>query len=397
MSDSRTYDDYRRIFRGVPMPFAFVDLDLLWNNAEAIAARARGKKVRLGTKGIRCAALLRKILDHRAQFAGLMCFSAAEAVFLSRKGFDDLLIAYPVWQQDQLEALCDEVRSARQLAVMFDSPDHLQRYDAVAAAKGVVLNVCLDLDVASRFPFLHFGVKWSEVSGERKIQAVCDQLSSLKNVRLVGMMGYEAQIAGLPDDVKGDLKSPVVRLLKRLSAAAVRKKRAEAAAVLTKAGHELRFVNGGGTGSLDSTSLDEVVTEVTAGSGFYSPASFDHYRDFRHRPAAAYAVEITRKGTRGAMVCHGGGYTASGVATRLKEPVPYLPRGVRLSRHEGAGEVQTPVVYRGREELRLGDPLFFRHAKAGELCERVNSLHLVTQGRIVGQVPTYRGEGMCFL
>jgi D-serine deaminase-like pyridoxal phosphate-dependent protein len=393
-----TYEYYRQVFRDTPMPFAFVDLDRLGANADQIARRARSKRVRLGTKGVRCAALLRSILRHSPQFAGLMCFSAAEAVFLSRKGFDDLLLAYPVWQRAQLEAVCDEVRGAKKIVVTFDSAAQLERLDAIAAARGARLPVCLDLDVASRFPFLHFGAHWSEISTRRQIESICRELDRRKQVKLVGLLGYEAQIAGLPDEVDGEfLRNRVVRLLKSVSAREVRRTRAIAVETLGRAGHRLELVNGGGTGSLDSNALDQSVTEVTAGSGFYAPGYFDHYRGFRHLPAAGYAVEITRKASSGRMVCHGGGYNASGVANALKEPVPWLPEGVELTRHEGAGEVQTPIRYRGEERLELGDPIFFRHAKAGELCERVNVLHLVSAGRIVERAATYRGEGMCFL
>jgi D-serine deaminase-like pyridoxal phosphate-dependent protein len=68
-----------------------------------------------------------------------------------------------------------------------------------------------------------------------------------------------------------------------------------------------------------------------------------------------------------------------------------------LTKNEGAGEVQTPVKYSGTEKINIGDPLFFRHSKAGELCERFNFLHLVSQGKITNIVPTYRGESMCFV
>ena len=64
---------------------------------------------------------------------------------------------------------------------------------------------------------------------------------------------------------------------------------------------------------------------------------------------------------------------------------------------EGAGEVQTPVRYAGPAALRLGDPIFMRHSKAGELCERFNELALVADGKIAGAAPTYRGQGMAFL
>lgn len=58
---------------------------------------------------------------------------------------------------------------------------------------------------------------------------------------------------------------------------------------------------------------------------------------------------------------------------------------------------ERPRQRRAAHGLRLGDHVWFRPAKSGELCERVNTLHLVAGGQVVGQVPTYRGEGHVFL
>ena len=75
-----------------------------------------------------------------------------------------------------------------------------------------------------------------------------------------------------------------------------------------------------------------------------------------------------------------------------------LPPGLRLDRQEGAGEVQTPLLGEAADALRVGDRVWFRHAKAGELCERFDAVHLVrgARGRRT-TVPTYRGEGRAFL
>src|SRR5690606_29626402 len=100
--------------------------------------------------------------------------------------------------------------------------------------------------------------------------------------------------------------------------------------------------------------------------------------------------------SQGILTCNGGGYVASGVAEPLKLPKPYLPGGITLEANEGAGEVQTPIHYTG-SELQSGDPVFFRHAKAGELCERFNTLHLLRNGKIERTVTTYRGDGKVFM
>ena len=175
------------------------------------------------------------------------------------------------------------------------------------------------------------------------------------------------------------------------------RRRAAAVLALTQRGARLRFVNGGGTGSLESTAREAAVTEVAAGSSFFAPGLFDHYRAFRPMPAAGFAIEIVRRPQPGIYTCLGGGYTASGSAGPALLPRPYLPAGARLAPNEGAGEVQTPIHYSGDAALNLGDPIFLRHSKAGELCERFNTLLLVSNGAVSGQAATYRGEGQAFL
>jgi D-serine deaminase-like pyridoxal phosphate-dependent protein len=148
---------------------------------------------------------------------------------------------------------------------------------------------------------------------------------------------------------------------------------------------------------LETASREEVVTEVTAGSSFYASGLFDGYKDFKHLPAAGFAVEVTRKPADNIYTCSGGGYIASGAAGADKLPRVWFPAGGRLLAHEGAGEVQTPVRFDAPVKLDVGDAIIMRHAKSGELCERFNTLLLVSGGRVVDEVPTYRGEGKCFL
>ncbi|MEM6957216.1 MAG: amino acid deaminase/aldolase, partial [Myxococcota bacterium] len=124
---------------------------------------------------------------------------------------------------------------------------------------------------------------------------------------------------------------------------------------------------------------------------------FDGYRTFRHDPAAGFALPIVRRPNARTLTCHGGGYIASGSAGSERLPSPYLPVGLKLTANEGAGEVQTPVVASEDHALKIGDPVFFRHAKAGELCEHFNALVLIEGHTCVGEALTYRGEGHAFL
>ena len=147
----------------------------------------------------------------------------------------------------------------------------------------------------------------------------------------------------------------------------------------------------------ERTGAEDCVTDIAAGSGFYGPTLFDAYGHFQPRPAALFALPVVRLPSPGVATVLGGGYHASGAAGVDRLPAPHLPAGLRLDPQEGAGEVQTPVLGRAAEELRIGDRVYFRHAKAGELCERFDTLHLVDGEQIVASVPTYRGEGKTFL
>lgn len=389
------YSFYKGIFREVSKPFAFVDLDLFDANIEDIKVRACGKNIRVASKSVRCGALLKRIFERDTQFQGIMAYHADEAVFLSQQGYDDILIAYPFWDTGQIESIIGEMHQGKTLIAMIDCEEHVRRISQIAVNFGVEVPLCMDIDMSSNFLGLHFGVYRSSVDSANQAKAIADFISAQPGVRLDGVMGYEAQIAGVQDQTSNLILNFAIPFLKNRSILELRARRQSVINTLDSL--NLRFINAGGTGSLESSILEDWVTEVTVGSGFYSPALFDGYNRFRHHPSAAFAIEIVRQPTKEIYTGLGGGYVASGSAGKDKLPRPYLPEGMQLIENEGAGEVQTPVTYRGPEKLNLGDPLFFRHAKAGELCERFKQLYLVSNGQIVDIVPTYRGEGQCFM
>lgn len=382
------------------MPFAFVDLDMLQQNIQSILQRANGKKIRIASKSIRSVDVLRRILKADARFQGIMCFTVPEALYLAQQGFTDLLLGYPAVDESLLASVAMHQREGGcSITLMVDCESHVEQAEAAAAKYGVVLPLCVDIDLSIDVPGLHFGVWRSPIRSTAAALDLIQRIAQSRHVVLEGLMGYEAQVAGLGDRVpRQALKNAVVRFLKRRSIREAAARRAELIAAIERMGlPPLRFVNAGGTGSLHTSSEESVVTEVTAGSGFYSPGLFDHYRDFSLLPAAGYAIEIVRQPRSDLYTCLGGGYTASGAAGNDKLPRPYLPQGAALLAMEGAGEVQTPIRYSGPEKLELGDPVFMRHSKAGELCERFKHLYYISNNGIVGETTTYRGDGLCYL
>jgi D-serine deaminase-like pyridoxal phosphate-dependent protein len=397
----QTHERYERIFAELEAPFAFVDLDAMWANAEAMLDRAAGKPVRVASKSIRCRALLEAILGRDERFAGLMTYTLPETLWLAEQGFEDLLLAYPTADSGALGelALRSVANPGGAPIVMVDCAEHLDAIEAVLGAGAAPVRVCIDIDAGwwALGGRIKVGPKRSPVHTVEQALALAREIERRPQIELDALMAYEGQIAGVGDQPPGQrLRGAAIRFMQRRSAAELAGRRAAIVAALGEF-VELEIVNGGGTGSLELTASEQAVTEVTAGSGFYAPALFDHYSRFSLTPAAGFALPIVRKPSPRVATALGGGYLASGSGDAARLPAPWLPPGLALDSDEGAGEVQTPLLGEAAASLTIGDRAYLRHAKAGELCERFDSLHLVEGEEIVDVVPTYRGEGLAFL
>lgn len=395
-------DRLDRATAAIDPPFAAVDLDAFDANGKALTGRAAGKPLRVASKSVRCRDLLRRILATPG-WRGVMSFTLPEAIWLVRTGVtDDVLVGYPTADRGALCELARDPELARAITIMVDSTAQLDFVDEVVAADRVdaaVIRLCLELDASLRLGGgrLHLGVRRSPVHTPEEAADLAGRLARWPGYRLVGLMSYEAQIAGIGDAPVGrSLRGAAIRAMQRRSRAELVDRRA-AAVEAVRHHADLEFVNAGGTGTVAQTAAEPAVTEVTAGSGLYGPALFDEYRTWQPRPAAFFALSVVRRPAPGMATALGGGWIASGETNSTRQPRPWLPAGLKLLATEGAGEVQTPVAGPAADSLRVGDRIWLRHAKAGELCEHVETLYLVSGDRLVGEAPTYRGESRAFL
>ncbi len=399
-----TWEQYRDALRGVRLPAALVNLNAFDANIERIAefARRGGKTLRAASKSLRCPDLLRRVFDRAPDaMKGVMAFTCEEAEFLAAQGFDDLLVAYPTVQPSDLKCLTRLARKKKTATLVVDCREHVEALARAAKAGRVELRACLDIDASYRPAGgrVHVGVRRSPIRDEKAAVDLAQYALQLGGVRVAGAMMYEAHIAGLPDaNPFSAATNPLRRALKAIAKPDVTDLRRRVADALAVAGFALDFFNGGGTGSLDWTPQDAAVTEVTAGSGFLCSQLFSYFAGVQLTPAAFFALQAVRVSDPGFITCHGGGYIASGEAGADKLPTPYLPEGLTLVALEGAGEVQTPLALGSRTpRILIGDPVLFRHAKAGEPAERFNEYLLLQDGGVVGSAKTYRGLGRCFL
>jgi len=381
-------------------PLAVVDLAALRENAADLVRRAGGKPIRVASKSVRCREILRTVLEMDG-FEGVMAFTLPEALWLAESGFSDILVAYPTADRAALRRLTADPVAADVITLTADSVEQLDLIEKVMAEvpDAAPLRISVDIDASWR-PLrgkVRIGARRSPLHSVEAVSAVAREAADRTGLRLVGLMAYEAQIAGVGDRPPGKpARGLAVRAMQGLSAAELAERRAEIVAAVKEIA-QLEFVNGGGTGSLERTAAEEAITELAAGSGLFKPRLFDGYRNVGGRPAALFALPVVRRPGLGVVTVLGGGYLASGVPGKDRLPQPYLPPKLRYDPQEGAGEVQTPLLGPTADDLAVGDRVWFRHAKAGELCERFAELHTIEGDRVTATVPTYRGEGRTFL
>ena len=389
-----------RAIAGLPeqpaTPTMVVDLDAFEANASDLVRRAGGTPIRVASKSLRVPALIERALA-RSGFAGVLAFTLREALWLhEHEVTDDIVIAYPTVDRAALARLVASPAAAAAITLMVDDVAQLDVVDSVRASRAVPVRVSIDLDAGVRIGGQHVGPKRSPLADPGQVRQLAQRISDRAGFRLVGLMSYEGQVAGVPDDVPGQrAKSLVVRRLKKASLAHLAEQRAGIVAALREVA-DLEFVNRGGSGSVEATAADASVTEVAAGSGLLVPGLFDHYQSFEPRPAAYFGLRVTRRPSPAIATVHGGGLIASGPTGADRAPIPWAPPGLHLTGMEGAGEVQTPLTGHSAAALAIGDLVWFRHAKSGELFEHGNEVHLVRGDRVEETVRTYRGEGLSF-
>ncbi|MGO3179935.1 MAG: amino acid deaminase/aldolase [Brevibacterium linens] len=412
----------RRALKGTCAPTAVLDLDAFDENLDALAQRACGLPIRLATKSLRVPEAIDRALAHPA-YSGVLAFSVPEALFLHARGVRDIVIGYPSLDRPALTRMVAEAGARSNITVMIDSVDHLDIIDDVRrslteagrdsgpegtgpAVNGAILaeagaasvRVCIDVDSSFRpaeswlGDRVHIGARRSPIRDGRAAVALARQVAARPGFDLVGMMFYEGQIAGTADAGR-TARQAIVRLMQRASIAELAERRAAVIAAVREVA-DLEFVNGGGTGSFESSSGEGTLTELAAGSGLFSPGLFDGYTHFRHRPAAYFVAPVVRRPGPGWVTVFKGGFIASGVPGPDRLPTIAWPPGLEYSGLEGPGEMQTPLTGPGTDSLRIGDLVWFRHAKAGELAEHFNDVQIVSQGRIRDAWTTYRGEGL---
>lgn len=383
--------------RELDPPLGVLSQPALAHNAHQMLDRAGGTTIRVASKSLRVRGAIEAV-EALPGYHGVLAYTLAEGLWLAET-IQSVVVGYPSADRCAIARLAGSADLASRVTIMVDSTDQLDLVDSVLPpGNRETIRVCLELDAAWDSRLLgHVGTWRSPVHSVGEARTLAELIVARPGFALVGMMAYEGQIAGTVDHPEGrPVYGAIVRWMQRQSAQELAVRRAGAVASLREIA-DLEFVNGGGTGSLESTSAEPAVTEIAAGSGLFGPHLFDHYGRFRPAPAVAFALSVVRKPAPEMATLLGGGWVASGPAAEDRLPLLAWPEGLRMVPREMAGEVQTPVTGPAAATLEVGDRVWLRHTKAGELSEHLNELAVVDGGHVVDTLPTYRGEGKSWL
>ena len=383
-------------------PFGVISIPALAHNAFDMLRRAGGTSIRIASKSVRVRGVIDAVLALPG-YSGVLAYTLLEALWLAEgdaahEGITDVVVGYPSVDRASFRRLALDPLLASRVTVMIDSVEQLDYIDAVISpGTRECIRVCLELDASWNPRVLgHLGTYRSPVFTVDDARTLAERIVTRPGFVLVGMMAYEGQIAGLGNEPSSIARGAAVRWMQKASARELAGRRAETVAAVSSL-TDLEFVNGGGTGSLESTSRESAVTEVAAGSGLFGPHLFDHYRQFHPAPAASFVLPVVRKPSAQMATLLGGGWVASGPPGVDRLPLVAWPEGMKMVRDEMAGEVQTPLTGEAAALLTVGDRVWLRHTKAGELSEHLDAFVMVDGDRIVDTLATYRGEGKAFL
>src|SRR5690625_1795929 len=221
-----SYIYYKEALKDITKPCLFLDTNLFKENIQTILNASNGKKIRIASKSIRSLPILKDILNYSTTFQGVMCFTADEAIYLNNNGLNDLLIAYPVWDTNQLKKVAKRVSTEQTLTLMIDSIEHIKHLENITSHNQLQFLVYKHIHLSIIYLALHFGVHRSPIKTVKQAIKLINRIIKSPYLKLDGLMGYEAQIACITDDnPNSKIKNSVIRKLKKNSSKKLMKKR----------------------------------------------------------------------------------------------------------------------------------------------------------------------------
>jgi D-serine deaminase-like pyridoxal phosphate-dependent protein len=282
--DPERFQRYARLLdaAGEATPRLIVDLDAVDHNLAQVQATLGSKALRLVEKSLPCAPLL----DHLMTRSGSRRLMSFHLPFLraDAENFPDaelmlgkpMPIAAAAGFYDAVPAGFDP---ANQLHWLIDTEARLAEYLALAEARGLRLQIVLELNIG-----LHRGGFLAGAALDRVLQQIAEHPQHL---RLSGLMGYDAHVGLLPRL----LGRPQTQLRDAMARYRAALDQVRAHPGLTA---QPLILNSGGSPSLAYHGDEALSTELAVGSALLQPSGFDRPGLAAHRPAVFIATPVLK-------------------------------------------------------------------------------------------------------
>ncbi len=234
-------------YRDLSTPILTVDLDVVEWNLDRMAQTCRQQSVGLRPhiKTHKTPEVSRMQVERGA--VGLTVAKVGEAEVMASAGFDNILVAFPIFGGEKLRRLAEIARSRRVL-VSLDAEATAQELSRAAAAQGASVGVLVEFDAGFHRCGLEPGPACVELA---KV------IETLPGLKLRGLMTYFGNVWGSHEERRAEVEQVAGRVGKAL--AAFRDERLP-----------LEIVSGGSTPSAEFAHLVPGLTEIRPGTYVYN-------------------------------------------------------------------------------------------------------------------------------
>ncbi len=167
-------------------PALVVDIDQVERNIEEMAQRARegGVRLRPHTKTHKMPEIAQLQVDAGA--AGITCAKVGEAEVMVASGFDDVLIAYPIYGPTKLARLTP-LREKARIIVSLDSVEVARGLGQLGVSSGDPVEIYVEIDTGQH--------RMGRLPGEPSVQLI-REIAEIQGVTILGLIMHAGHAYG---------------------------------------------------------------------------------------------------------------------------------------------------------------------------------------------------------
>ncbi|HWD95245.1 MAG TPA: alanine racemase [Acidimicrobiales bacterium] len=167
-------------------PSLVIDLDRVDANIQEMAGHAKmaGVRLRPHTKTHKMPEIARLQVDAGA--SGITCAKVGEAEVMAAAGFDDILIAYPIYGEEKLARL-DALRDKARILVSLDSVEVARGLGRLGVSSGQPIEIYVEVDTGHH--------RMGRAPGEPTVEVI-KQIAEINGVTIIGLLTHAGHTYG---------------------------------------------------------------------------------------------------------------------------------------------------------------------------------------------------------